>query len=120
MVVSGAGQGGFTLKDPSTLRQQVTGPIRQMAQQAKQRQEQASKAAEGNKKLSKKEKGEYVKPFANAAKEAAGKAELTAYYEHVIPQLYGKDIPVEITYTLNSEHRIVLAYTVSDGERKKK
>ena len=124
---------GFVLDDPSALQQRVTGPIRQIhqrtklqADQAKKQEDKARKKA-SDKKYKGKKKSEFLKPFVDSAKAydkvakaAAGKAELTEYYEHVVPQFYGKDIPIVLTYALNSEHRIILAYTVSDGELNKK
>lgn len=103
-------QPGVMLEDPRTI-PQVAQQIRNLAQAAQQQSEQAQAS-----KIKKEEKDAYKK----AASQATGQAALTAYYEHVVPQLVEKDIPVTISYALNDQHRIVLAYTVETQETKKK
>ena len=78
--------------------------VRELAIMAQQDYERA-KAAN----LSTEEK----KVFSDAAKALKGRAELTDYYEHIVPQLVGKDIPVTVTFSLNEQHRVVLAQTVN-------
>ena len=92
--------------DPRNLGQ-VTQQIRGMASAARQE----AKKANDMKGLSKDDK----KAYERVSKKAAGQAELTGFYEHVIPQVLNKNIPVTITYSLNDQHRIVLAYTVESG-----
>ena len=113
------------IKDPSKLKEQFTNPLRQMARQAAGQLGQAEQTLKqrvskqpNNKKMSKKDQAKFLKPYQNAASVAAEKARLTDLYEQVVPQLAGQDIPIVITYKLNDQHRIVLAYTVTENGAK--
>ena len=104
-------QAGIVLQDPAMM-PQAAAQVRQMAQQA----EQQNKQAQASKQLKADEKKIYKK----AATAMTDRAELTGYYEFLVPQLVDKDIPVTITYALNEQHRIVLAYTAESEETKEK
>jgi len=107
-------QPGTVLENPAGITQ-VGMQVRQLAQQAKAVAQQAKQAL-NQKKIKEPEE----KAYAAAAKKAADQAEHTGYYEHVVPQLLEKEIPVIITYALNDQHRIILAYTAETAETKKK
>lgn len=103
-------QPGVVLEDPSKTKQLMQ-QVRNMAMKA----QQASSLAQASS-IKKDEKDAYKR----VAKKATDQAELTTYYEHVVPQLLEKDIPVTITFSLNEQHRILLAYTVESDETKEK
>jgi hypothetical protein len=103
-------QPAVVLKDPAMM-PQAAAQVRLMAQQAEQQNQQAQAS---------KMKADEKKVYKDAAKAMMDRAELTGYYEFVVPQLVDKDIPVSITYALNEQHRILLAYTVESEETKEK
>lgn len=103
-------QPGIVLEDPEKM-PQVGQQIRDLAAAAQQQSTQAQASS-----LKKDEKDAYKR----TAKKATDQAELTGYYEFVVPQLLDKDIPVTVIYSLNDQHRIVLAYTVESEETREK
>ena len=132
----------LVIKDPSRFGE-VTATIRQAAKQAQLVSQQVAAAAKQSKAAGNNSKGKgkdkkkngaansaaaaaqksaeaAEKAAAAAAKNAAGLAAHTPFYEHVLPQMLDKDIPVTISYSLNGEHRIILAYSGNSKEAKKK
>ena len=127
------------VQDPSKFKQ-VTTQVRRIAYSAQQQADKAAKmvaSMAANKprfkpgdKKDDKNKARYdeaEKQYKDAEKllkststMATDKAEHCGYYEHVVPQLVDKEIPVTITYSLNEQHKVILAYTVESAETKKK
>jgi hypothetical protein len=114
LVMQPEDQAPVLLEDPSAIAQ-VGMQIRQAAKQAQQLAKQAEQAHDR-----KEIKWDEEKAYVDAAKKATDQAEHTKYYEHVVPQLVEKEIPVTITYALDDQHRIILAYTAETAETKKK
>ncbi|QEG23694.1 protein kinase domain-containing protein [Mariniblastus fucicola] len=102
-------QPGIVLEDPTAFPQLAA----QIRQRAKQEQEKSRLAQASNLKSDEK------RAYRSAATKATDQAELTPYYEHVVPQLLEKDIPVTLMYALDDQHRIVLATTVEIEETEK-
>ena len=104
------GERAVVLQDPSKIGQIAT-RFRQMALEAQRQNNQAQVSDM---------KSDDKKVYKNAFRKLNDRAELTGFYEHVVPQLVDKDIPVTLTYAVNEQHRIILAYTVETEETKEK
>jgi serine/threonine protein kinase len=98
----------FALKDPATIAT-AAAQLKQLAMQANQTSDQAQRSD-----ITKTKKDEYRR----AAKKILDRATLMEFYVEITPQLLNKPIPVTITYDLNDQHRIILAYTAESDETK--
>ena len=97
--------------------------MKQLAQQSKFASDQATDQADKLKDAN----WEKKKPYQDRAKELGKIAEAfrlrakhAEYYAEIGPQLVNKEIPLTVTFSLNDQHRIVLAYTTGDAEVGKK
>ena len=94
-------QGSRVLEDPAQM-PQVAAQIHQLARQA----DQASVQAQASEM-----KADEKKVYSDAAKGMKERSKRVGYLEFIVPQLLNRDIPVIITYSLNDQHRIVLAHS---------
>lgn len=100
--------------------------MKQFVQQAQVAAQQASAAAakvekrKGTDWEKKQQAKDQAEEFAAAAKAFELRARHSEFYAEIAPRLVNKDIPLTVTFSLNDQHRIVLAYTTGNVDLQKK